>query len=303
MAASELFSRYIWLVDLIYSSGGITRNEINRRWAHSSLNNDKEDAIPERTFHRHKEAIKDLFGIDIICDRGGNRIYRIANSEEIKRGSARAWLLNTFSVSTLVKESEQIRHRILFEEIPSGQRFLTPIIEAMRSNQTIHITYCSFRDTDRHTALLEPYCVKVFKQHWYVLARRVTDGQIRIYALDRILDLQPTEHFFNLPENFDANPYFHDVIGVIIGDGSRPEHIEIAVYDGQQHYLRSLPLHHTQQETAYPDHSVFTYYLRPTFDFKQELLRYGASIEVLRPQWLRTEIAAIARAMTSRYQK
>lgn len=33
MKQSELFRRYIWLVDLIYRNDGITRDEINRCWS------------------------------------------------------------------------------------------------------------------------------------------------------------------------------------------------------------------------------------------------------------------------------
>jgi hypothetical protein len=64
MSASELFNRYIWLVDLIYRTGGITREEINCRWANSHYNVDNE--IPERIFHRHKDAIKEFLDINIV---------------------------------------------------------------------------------------------------------------------------------------------------------------------------------------------------------------------------------------------
>lgn len=148
MAASELFNRYIWLVDLIFSSGGITREEISSRWSRSSLNYNNEPEIPERTFHRHKDAIKELFDIDIVCDRSAGKVYKIANSDDIRKGGVRTWLINTFAVNNLINESHQIKQRILFEQIPSGQRFLTPIIEAMRDNHTLTVTYQSFIEID-----------------------------------------------------------------------------------------------------------------------------------------------------------
>lgn len=109
MAASELFNRYIWLVDLIFSSEGITREEINRRWSRSSLNYNNEYEIPERTFHRHKDAIKELFDIDIVCDRSAGKVYKIANSEDIKKGGVRTWLINTFAVNNLINESHHMK--------------------------------------------------------------------------------------------------------------------------------------------------------------------------------------------------
>ena len=237
MAASELFNRYIWLVDLIFSSGGITREEISSRWSRSSLNYNNEPEIPERTFHRHKDAIKELFDIDIVCDRSAGKVYKIANSDDIRKGGVRTWLINTFAVNNLINESHQIKQRILFEQIPSGQRFLTPIIEAMRDNHTLTVTYQSFHRDRPSTFEVEPYCVKVFKQRWYLLARSTYNGDIRIYGLDRILSIEQNDNTFNLPKGFDAESYFDDVIGIIIGSDDKLETIEIEVSNGQQNYF------------------------------------------------------------------
>jgi hypothetical protein len=304
MAASELFNRYIWLVDLIYSTGGITREEINRRWAKcTQYNLDNEKEIPERTFHRHKDAIKELFGIDIICDRSAGLVYRVENQEDIERGGVRSWLLNTFAVNNLINESHQMKRRILLEQIPSGQRFLTTIIEAMRDNLTISMVHQSFYAEQPSTVELEPWCVKAFHQRWYVLGRRVGDGKERLYGLDRISRVDTTEHTFKLPKHFDAESRFNDVIGIIISGEEDVETVMIKLGNGQQKYLRSLPLHHSQVETVIDEsESMFTFRVRPTFDFIQELLKYGAALEVVQPQWLRDEMRRTIKAMSERYE-
>ena len=81
MKKAELFKRYFWLIDVLHQSGGISRDEINRRWSHSVLNEKSETEIPERTFYRHKEAIKEPFDISIVCDRTNERVYRIDHSD------------------------------------------------------------------------------------------------------------------------------------------------------------------------------------------------------------------------------
>ena len=300
MAASELFNRYIWLVDLIYRTDGITRDEINRYWSRSRYNIDNEDEIPERTFHRHKDAIKELFDIDIYCDRSDSKKYKISNRDDMERGGVRAWLLNTFTVNNLINESHHLKRRILFEEIPSGQRFLTPIIEAMRDGFTINIEHKKF-DSTPYTVEIEPYCVKVFRLRWYVLGRRTKDNNMRVYSLDRIIDVKQTETKFNLPKDFSADEYFAESIGVIL-DSHKAEVVEVKVMYGQQNYLRSLPLHHSQTEKErHDDFSIFSFYLRPTFDFIQELMKYGASVEVLSPQWLRNTFQTTAHNMCTVY--
>ena len=62
----------------------------------------------------------------------------------MEKADVRTWLLNTFAVNRLFYESHKLRNRILFEQIPSGQRCLTSVIEAMRDEQTLEMTYQSF---------------------------------------------------------------------------------------------------------------------------------------------------------------
>ena len=297
--AATLFNRYVWLVDTIYRAGRITFEEINERWQRSSLNETGEE-LPLKTFHNHKNAIQQMFDINIECNRKGGYLYYIEHAEDMERGGVRTWLLNTFAVNHLINESHHLKRRILFEEIPSGQRFLTQIIEAMRDNRTLEMSYQSFRNETAHTFEVAPYCVKVFRQRWYVLACSTSDDRLRIYALDRIRELRTSEHLFVLPEDFDPQAYFVDSLGVVVDGNCKPERVRVRVLGIQRQYLRTLPLHASQQETEITDNSsVFEFYLRPTFDFEQELLTHAANtdgqIEVLQPQWLREEMRQVGR--------
>lgn len=66
--AKNFFKRYIWLVDLLSRRGYIPLKEISEEWRKSPLN-DTHDPLSERTFFNHKEAILDIFGIEIKNDR------------------------------------------------------------------------------------------------------------------------------------------------------------------------------------------------------------------------------------------
>ncbi|WP_436412289.1 helix-turn-helix transcriptional regulator [Petrimonas sp.] len=290
---SNLFNRYVWLVDIIYRRKRITFEEINEYWRRSSLNFSGED-IPLRTFHNHRKAIEQMFDINIECDKRGGYQYYIENSEDMERGGVRSWLLNTFAVNNLINESHKIKERILFEKIPSGQMHLTPIIEAMRDNQSVEITYQSFWNDSPATFEIYPYCIKVFKQRWYVIAFSPYKERILIYALDRIKNIKITENSFHLPEDFDGESFFADSYGIIMGDEIETERVVIRVGGNQERYIKSLPLHHSQkEEETTPEYTLFSYQIKPTFDFRQELLSYGADIEVLNPEWFRDEIAEI----------
>lgn len=297
--SSVLFNRYIWLIDLIYSAGYITREEIDRRWSRASLNFDHESMIPERTFHRYKDAIQEMFQIDIRYNK--SRGYYIENTEDIQRDELRQWLIGTFAVENLIGESSELRRRILLEDIPSGQRHLTPIIEAMRDGVKIRIMYQSFHSAEPSTFILAPYCVRVFRQRWYVLGTSEKGKELRLYGLDRILNTERTATPFAPPKDFDAEAFFANGYGVTV-DERKPEIVRISVDAYQANYLRSLPIHPSQEETERNnDYSVFQFFIVPTYEFIKELLSYGGTLEVLSPKWLRKEIRQEARTMNEIY--
>lgn len=299
--AKDLFNRYIWLVDTIYRAKKITFEEINERWLRTDMSEGED--LPLRTFHNHRKAIEQMFDINIECNKRGGYYYYIENAEEMERGGVRSWLLNTFAVSNLINESHHLKQRILFENIPSGREYLTHIIEAMRDSQAIEITYQSFTRDEPHTYEIEPYCVKVFRQRWYMLAYNPSYREIRTYALDRIQSLNTTSRHFSIPKDFNAQDFFYYSFGIINDPNYDVEVIQIKVNAHERKYLRALPMHHTQTEVeTTPDYSIMEYTLRPTYDFRQELLSRINDIEVLSPIWLRDAMREDISSMMELYR-
>ena len=184
------------------------------------------------------------------------------------------------------------------EKVPSSERFLTDIISAMRDFRVISLCYQGFRHPEPFCFNVRPYCVKYFKQRWYMLGD--SDLGLRIYSLDRFVDMEELEEHFEIPKGFDAEEYFGNYFGVIIGE--EPEDVKIRVVPDQVKYFRTLPLHGSQRETVQEDgSSVFSYHIAPTLDFVQEILSHGADVEVLEPAELRESIADIIAGMASRY--
>lgn len=295
--AKDLFKRYIWLVDLINRSGYITFREINEKWSRSSLFDGF--PIPLKTFHNHKDRIQELFDINIECDKRRNE-YFIEDSEGITNGSVQNWLIKSFSISSLVQESKAISKRIQIENIPSAHRYLTDIIEAMRDGLKINITYQSFWRDSANTFMLEPYFVKLFHQRWYVIGKST---ELRIYSLDRILNLEHTHDNFSIPDDFDSEVFFQDCFGIINDADLKVEEIRVKVYEPQVKYISSLPWHSSQKViSSQQGFSIFQWKLKPSFDFRQELLSQGEYVEVLEPNWLREDFGKMVKVINSYYE-
>ena len=52
----DQFKKYLWILDLLYSSGGITFKEMAEKWKESSLN-DRKTILAKRTFDDYRRAI------------------------------------------------------------------------------------------------------------------------------------------------------------------------------------------------------------------------------------------------------
>lgn len=292
--AKNFFKRYIWLVDLINRRKYVSFKEISEAWMRSPLN-ETGDPLSERTFFNHKDAIAGMFGIEILNDRSLG--FYIGRSD-VGSDETSDWMLHTLCLNNVLHENADMKDRILMEKVPSSERFLTDIISAMRDFRVIRLCYQSFRHPEPSCFNVRPYCVKYFKQRWYLLGD--SDLGLRIYSLDRFVDMEELEEHFEIPKGFDAEEYFGNYFGVIIGE--EPEDVKIRVVPDQVKYFRTLPLHGSQRETVQEDgSSVFSYHIAPTFDFVQEILSHGADVEVLEPAELRESIADSVAGMASRY--
>lgn len=292
--AKNFFKRYIWLVDLINRRKYVSFKEINEAWMRSPLN-ETGDPLSERTFFNHKDAIAGMFGIEILNDRSLG--FYIGRSD-VGSDETSDWMLHTLCLNNVLHENADMKDRILMEKVPSSERFLTDIISAMRDFRVIRLCYQSFRHPEPFCFNVRPYCVKYFKQRWYLLGD--SDLGLRIYSLDRFVDMEELEEHFEIPKGFDAEEYFGNYFGVIIGE--EPEDVKIRVVPDQVKYFRTLPLHGSQRETVQEDgSSVFSYHIAPTFDFVQEIISHGADVEVLEPAELRESVADIIVGMASRY--
>ncbi len=297
--SKQLLSRYVWLVDTIYQAGsaGITFHDLAEKWKKNELLS-KGDEYNWRTFMRHRNDVWELFGVEIACHKSTNTYYIAERGSLTDTSAFRRWLLETLAVNNRINESAQLKDRILLEPNPSGGEFLSTILEAMRDNCTIMFDYRPFWMGGKvsHYFNVEPYALKVFKRRWYLLGK-YGNGKLKIYALDRMQNVDIEFNQFELPKDFSAEAFFSTCFGIIVGD-KEPQSIKLKVAAQQADYLRTLPLHPSQKVVEQTkDYTIFSYFLRITYDLRQEILTLGDTVEVLYPKELRKTMADICKKM------
>lgn len=306
----SLIKRYIWLIQTIRDAGesGISFSEIQNKWDKSSANDNHTPLIP-RTFHNHRNAILLQFGIEIKCNMSRENSYYYIDKSDLEGNTIVTWLINSMATESLLMDMKNIRGKVLLEHIPSGQEFFPLISQALRKNIRLSLSYKSFHlNTPMYTeVLIEPLCLKLFKRRWYLLAHNVEKNAKRIYALDRISQLKPTNQKFTYPQNFNPEAFFADFFGIAtdsIINTQTPIKVILKTYREFSLYLLSLPLHHSQRLIEEgDDYKIFEYRLIPTFDFMQELLSHGDYVMIVEPQSIRDKMYCLARNILKAYSE
>ena len=284
---SELIDKYIWLVQTFIDAGpnGLSLPEIADRWTARYGVSD----YPRRSFNNHREAIAEVFGIDITCNRSTNRYYIDAGESAVDKKQSVDWLVNTFTVNNLLSlGKERLSGRVSVEDIPSGQKLLVTVMQAMLDNASLELRYRKYLSAEEEVRHVRPYAVKEFEKRWYIVAWSEEADALRVYAMDRILTLRPTGEQFRMPKGFRVDDLFESSYGIYLPEGEEPVLVKIRTTPREAAYLRDLPLHPSQTEIG---DCLFVLRVIPNPNFVMELLRHGNRLEILEPESLRDRVA------------
>ena len=299
-----IFKQHTWLIETIRKAGKISLADLNKLWKETEMSGGQ--PLARSTFNRHRDAILDMFGVIIDCDRRSRGRYYIFNQHVLDDDSVQNWMLSSLCIGNLLSENVSLYDRILLETVPSADARLRTLILAMRSFRQIKMTYQRYGASCAKTFVACPYCLKLYHRRWYALMQAQTcktqEPCLLVFSLDRIgqLDILPDK--FALPEDFDAKAFFDDCFGVVIGDGTEPVTIRLRAFGRERFSLMDLPIHHSQRLIdEQREYSDFEIRLRPTADFKAFLASKGEWLIVLQPTELAQSIRQIHSAAVAVY--
>lgn len=306
MAKNQL-KKCLWVLDTIYRTGGISYKDIVDRWE-SEHGHDEMGKLSNSTFRYYIGLLQDLFDVNIDCIASDGYKYRITSEHDLDGHQAKSWLLSAFAVNNLLHCNRVLQGRVMYEDIPSGEKFLLPILDAMRQGREIDILYTPFYRSESKLHHVQPYAVKVNQRRWYLLAKNPDGGKPFHLALDRMAKVELSNIQFTVDPTFNIDAYYDAAFGVITGmeEEYDIERVRVKVYNDYHRadYLRTLPLHQSQviiESTS--EYTVFEYRLRPTDDFLSAILALGGDAEVLAPAWYRDYVRDEVNRAIGRYIK
>ena len=300
---SELIDKYIWLVQTLIDAGpdGLSLPEIADRWTARYGGAD----YPRRSFNNHREAVAEVFGIEIACNRSTNRYYIDAGESAVDKRQSVDWLVNTFTVNSLLTlGKERLSGRVAVEDIPSGHNYLVPVMQAMLDDAVVELTYKKYMSEGEEIRHIHPYAVKEHAKRWYIVAFSEEAGAIRVYAMDRILSMTPTDGRFRMPKGFDVDDLFEASYGIYPPEDEPPVLVTVRTTPREAAYLRDLPIHPSQLYIGEDNEgrSLFAFRVIPNPDLVMELCKRGSRLEVLSPESLRQQVVEELRNALKMYE-
>ena len=243
----------------------------------------------KRTLQRDIKEIGNIFGLGIEYSKSRKGYFISDGDMEQMNFQRMTEAFDMFNSLNLAREATPFIH--LEKRGPQGTEHLYGLLHAIKHKFRVRFSYRKFWEEEITQRDAAPYTLKEFKNRWYLLADNA--GKVKTFALDRITGLEITNKVFSLPASYNAAESFRYCFGIISPDGQQPDEIVLSFNSFQGKYIKSLPLHETQEviiDNEDEDELRIRLRLCITHDFIMELLSFGAEVRVLKPKKLIKEI-------------
>ena len=185
-----------------------------------------------------------------------------------------------------------------------GLHFLDEIYQAIIKKVVLVITYKSFKSKEETKFHFHPFILKEFNNRWFLVGKKKASQPITNLAFDRIIAI---DYDFNLPyieEDFDADLFYKNVIGVTVNTGLEPTRIELWIDAVNAAYVLTKPLHSSQRLIKEnEDGSIIAHlFISPNYEMERILLGFGDGIEILEPENLRNRMKKTLQKALSKYE-
>jgi predicted DNA-binding transcriptional regulator YafY len=184
-----------------------------------------------------------------------------------------------------------------------GIEFMADIVDAIHTKHVLRVLYQPFSKTEAKKHTVHPYFIKEYNGRMYLIGKAIhptKESKFLTFAFDRMQDVLKMNQVFH-EEEMDRANYFKSAIGITLPD-TMPEHILIQVHPQQIQYLKTQPIHHSQQIISETPESVtISLDLVVNYELKTLLLSFGDKLKVLQPEHLAQDIKDTGRRMYEQY--
>ena len=282
MAYSRIYNRHGYILDFIKRNSRPETKDI------IAFLHGLGEGVDARTVQRDIQTIENELNYTI--ERRGthpHKWYEITVEPDEKTLVSR-YLEHVGFAEILKKEAgyEKKGRKVVFldeTQITHGLEYISPILSAIRSNRKLEIEHQKF-GSDPTIRTVSPLFLKQFKHRWYLIAREEQTEKVKSFGLDRILKVTVLNDAFKFRKEDYHDSMFSHVIGLYDNE-EEPQRIRIWSESNHAGYLRSVKIHHSQNEIGELEGGVvFEVDLVPNYEFFQQILMMEAYVRILSPE-------------------
>lgn len=287
MSKQESLSRHRIIIQKLRNKPSSFEEILDKLQSESDLQ-DSNFEVSKRTFQRDLKEIESLYGIEIKFNRS-QKHYFISEDIQDQYSERMFEALDIFQVLNL---NQSFSEFIQFDtRKPEGTEHLSGLLYAIQNRFQIQLHYQKFWSDEIELRTVEPYLLKEFKKRWYVFVYDLERKEFRTFGLDRLHALKISSIKFQQPQKINPREFFKDCFGIVGPGEESPQEIKLKFVAGQGNYIRTMPLHHSQQILEDQNgEMIVRLKLVPTYDFVQEIISHGELVQVLEPKSLGKEI-------------
>ena len=319
MAKLEQIQRLLYIAELLKNKpNGITYEETKNFLEKKFEEKGFELKFSEKTFKRDRNLIAEILGLE---SKYKKTLGTFAlNNEELNPESENT--LDDILLIEAYRKSKKNSKIVLFERRePKGLQHFSDFIDAIKRHRIVSFTYQKYDESQPEKRVVVPYALKESQNRWYLLATDFSPEnkkslhnflssdekpefdkpKIKSFGLDRISKLE-VHHTRQLRFEHVLEDSFNHSFGVSSTLDEIPQEIILSFTPHQGKYIKSLPLHHSQEILTDDEREVrIKLKLFPTFDFNQEILSHGANVVVISPESFRDEIKKDIKSIIKNY--
>jgi len=288
---------YIWLINLLKKFGELTFKDIALYWESAPCNT-SHTKLQDRTFRNWRKKIEEDYGVVIECL--SSKYYHIIRDKKLSfNENVHERMLESIAMNEALEKNGDLDSRIILDETPSNHEFLSQILNAMKDNKIMTMTYGNRTSSEYiDTFRFAPLAIKEHQRRMYVLVKYIDQapnpnednpfrcyGKLRLYAIDKIATLDTLDATFEYPNGFHPLEYFHYFYGVTPDfSGINYDHIEIRIPKDKCEILDKFPLHRSQKKLRVDGNFAFyRYSVSPSKEFGYDLLKVSHKVQVVQP--------------------
>ena len=280
----------------------------------------RDEEVSERTIKRDIQFLKDSLGAPVSYSKHERGYYYTKKWEfpfpklsagEILSLFIATHLLKNFkdtplssSIESLMKKIERVAPEesiltskevemllsVSFQPIKTKREIsevFEVIFNGIRERRTLKIKYYTISRDEITERKVNPYHLYNFEGVWYFVGFCQLRGELRDFALDRILEIKTLKERFNIPKDFNPKDYLEKAWRIYKG-GEKEIVLKFDKYESR--WIKERIWHKTQKIEELDDGGILFKVTANPEEIKRWIIGYASHIEVLKPESLKKEI-------------